>query len=82
MQPVLQEFDAPCRPSLFLYPSIQGVIMEKTGVERLASNLWEQAERNPIGALIAASMVMNAATKLLNAHAWSREVARRTRSAK
>ena len=55
---------------------------EQTGVERLASNLWEQAERNPLGALIAASMVMNAATKLLNAHAWSREVARRQKMSK
>ena len=55
---------------------------EPTSIERLASNLWTQAERNPIGALIAASMVMNAATKLLNAHAWSREVARRQKMAK
>jgi hypothetical protein len=55
---------------------------EPTGVERLASNLWTQAERNPIGALIAISMVMNATTKLMNAHAWSREVARRTRASK
>jgi len=69
--------------SFFFVPINQGVVMpEPTGIERLASNLWEQAERNPIGALIAASMVMNAATKLLNAHAWSREVARRQKMAK
>lgn len=55
---------------------------EQTGVERLASNLWTQAERNPIGAVIALSMVMNAATKLLNAHAWSKEVARRQKMTK
>ena len=56
--------------------------VEKTAVERFASNLWAQAEANPVQALIAASMVMGAATKLLNAHAWSREVARRQRASK
>ena len=56
--------------------------MEKTGVERLVSNLWEQAERNPLQALVVATMFMGAATKLMNAHAWSREVARRQRMTK
>jgi hypothetical protein len=69
--------------SFFFAQLNQGVVMpEKTGVERLVSNLWTQAERNPIGALVAASMVMTAATKLMNAHAWSREVARRQKMTK
>lgn len=58
-------------------------------MDKFFSNLWRQAEANPIGAMIAASMVMNAATKLLRVHhegigsrAYAKDVNRRVKASK
>lgn len=53
-------------------------------MDKFMQNLGRQVEGNPLGALVAASMAMNAITKLMrvhhegiNARAWAKEVARR-----
>jgi hypothetical protein len=55
-------------------------------MDKFFSNLARQAEANPIGAMVAASMLMGSITKLIrvhhegiNARAWAKEVNRRDR---
>jgi len=56
-------------------------------MDQFLKNLQAEAERNPIGALIAASLVLGGINKLLRTHhegmrsrAWVKEVARRERA--
>lgn len=46
-------------------------------MDKFLENLKLQAEENPIAALAAAAAVLHGAAKLVNARAWSKEVARR-----
>lgn len=56
-------------------------------MDQFLKNLQTQAEQNPLGALIVASMVLGGFNKLLRTHhegmrsrAWVKEVARRERA--
>jgi len=58
-------------------------------MERFMENLWRQAEQNPLGALVVASMVMTAASKLVKSHgesagsrAYAKDVNRRIKASR